>query len=236
MKKSLKQTVVLAAFFVCLICHGFSLSLTLSKDDSEHLTIPVPEGWVTGSESAGDDFITHSLTMRSPSGDQHMRLGWLNLDTVPLRINDVVDSFKSGLEDWVKVHEIHGVITTDKDVKEGELPTHFVRLELSDDPKKYLDFYLVLGTKAVYVLSVTHPADDKPDVSESFGSITMQSDLSIRDGPNEASDAEELRVSKAQDAVDRRFIALAKLAGFLTAVIFGIVLAYVLRGGIHRSD
>ncbi len=205
MKINMKSIVLAGVGVLFFASFALGNTLSLTKDDAEHLSVPLPDGWVSGTEDGGSDFITHSLTMRSASGDQHVRLGWLNTPTVPSRLSDdVVASFKSNLQDWVKAHNAQALITGDKPLTVGVLPAHFVRLEVNgSDAKKYIDFYLVLGDKAVYVLSVTHPADDSPDVSDSFTYVALQNEATARQDAQKQKDDDQREAAAAQERLER---------------------------------
>ncbi len=144
-------------FLLPLVAETLHLS---SKEKSEELLIHVPEGWSSGSELQGADFITHSLIMTSPDGNQRVRLGWINSSEVTADPSALTDQFKTHLKEWLDAHKLAGVIKKDRQVEIDDQQAACVGLQLTEDGKaKNMDFLLVPGNEATYVLSVTYTGD-----------------------------------------------------------------------------
>ncbi len=203
MKQILRMGGILGVL-VCIASSGVDgKTLKLIKDPSEELLLKVPTDWIIGSEDAGSDFITHAYTIRDPDDTEHVRLGWFNTPQPPESISDAtIELFKSRVQDWLESHKKTGIIKGDQELQIGEKQAYFVRVELTEDGiTRNVDFFLVLGTKALYVLSVTHCGDKvNAELAENLGQVIVANP--VEENQREAAEVDAEEKARESDRSD----------------------------------
>jgi hypothetical protein len=195
MAKETIRIFIVITLSLAAISSGWARPMVVTREEPEHVDLEVPDSWTISEEAPGTDFLTHSMVAVSPEGDQKVSVGWLSDGDVPMRVNnDVIESFRGNIRNWLTAHQVTGEVKPSHNTNLMEPAKCLGQLVIgSDDKQTEVDYYMLLGRNAAYIISYTHPSDAQlidfecslESPSESVNFRSSASDIDVNSDENE---------------------------------------------------